>query len=163
MSIIVAAGLALLIAGIMSEKWGLVRHAVGLVAIVLITVALLAYARRDDDFLKIPGTRIDNSGVVEVSNDGSMYLDSSSSAFIPNKFFLDSNNSDELSEWLSETEKTVHLYIVKGNKTLYSQNLGLYSSGMEKSIRSIYASWKADGVVPSDAIRYWFLFFYLEV
>lgn len=164
MSIVVAIGLLTLFLIIISRKEAfLLKSSTGVVILVLLIVTFLSVNRKDDIFLQIPGTRIENSAVVEVSNSGSMYLDSSQSVYIDNKFFMSDDGFDDLSDWLEETQKVVHLYIVDGSKTLYHRNLGLYEDGMEASVRSIYRSWKNDGVVPADAIRYWFLIFYLEV
>lgn len=164
MSIVVAIGLLTLFLIIISRKEAfLLKSSTGVVILALLIVTFLSVNRKDDIFLQIPGTRIENSAVFEVSNSGSMYLDSSQSVYIDNKFFMSDDGFDDLSDWLEETQKAVHLYIVDGSKTLYHRNLGLYEDGMEASVRSIYRSWKNDGVVPADAIRYWFLIFYLEV
>lgn len=164
MSIVVAVGVLLLALLAFSRKEAfLLKTVIGVAILCLLGVTFVAVNRNDDVFLQIPGTHIENSAVVEVSNSGSMYLDSSQSAYIDNKFFMSDEGFDDLSDWLEDTKKAVHLYIVDGSKTLYHRNLGTYEAGMESSVRSIYRSWKQDGVVPADAVRYWFLIFYLEV
>lgn len=164
MSIVVAVGVLILALLALSRKEAfLLKTTIGVAALCFIAVTILAFNRMDEIFLKIPGARIENSAVIEVNNSGSMYLDSSQSAYIENKFFLSDAGFDDMSDWLSETKKSVHLYVVEGSKIIYHRNLGLYEDGMESSVRSIYRSWKQDGVVPADAIRYWFFVFYLEV
>lgn len=164
MSIVVAIGLGLLILLAFGRKdASMIKVCVGVVELGLIAVCVLSYMRKDDIFLQIPGTRIESSTVTEVANTGSFYLDSSQSAYMDNKFFLSDGSRSDLTNWLEGTTKNVYLYISDGNKTLYSKNLGVYSNGMESSIMSMYSSWKSDGVVPSNAIRYWFLCFYFEV
>lgn len=164
MSIIVVIGVILLLILMFGKKEiTLMRIVLGVVELALLIVCLLAFTRHDDLFLKVPFTRIDSTSGVEVSNTGTFYLESSQSALVENKFYLSGENSDEMRTWLADTKKNVYIYISDGNKTLYSKNLGTYKDGMEDTIIDVYSSWKADGVIPGDASRYWFLVFYLEV
>lgn len=164
MSIVVAIGVVLLIFGLLSRKEAFLLKALLLLTeLFLICVTMLAVNRKDDIFLQIPGTSIENAAVIEVGNSGTMYLDSSQSAYMDNKFFLSDGDKGGVADWLQNTKKNVFIYIAQGSKILYKRNLGTYESGMESEIWSIYNSWKSGGSVPSDSIRYWLLFFYLEV
>ena len=164
MSIIILVGIILLVLLIFSRQDAtMIKVVLGLVELCLLIVCFLGYTRNDDLFLKIPGTRIDSSSTISVSNSGSFYVESSQSAMFDNKFYVSDGSSSELSNWLESTNKNVFLYIVDGNKTVYSKNLGVYEEGMTADIIKTYNSWRADGVVPAGHAKYWFFIFYLEV
>lgn len=163
MSLIVLIGIGLLLLLIFARKdVGLVKIVLGVLDVFLIVVCILGYLRKDDIFLSIPGTRIDDSGVIEVDNNGSFYLESSQGTFLDNKFYLPASEND-LYDWLNKTKKNVFMYIVSGDKITYSRNLGVYREGMESEIHEAYSSWKSYGTIPSETVRYWFYVFYIDV
>lgn len=164
MSIVIAAGFFLLMLLVSSRQESFFRKAFfGVATLVLISMTGLALSGNLEMFLKVPGTRYETMSAVEVPVSGAMYLESTQSPFLDNKFYVTGDNMSEVSEWLKSTSKSVHMKVVSGDRLLYSRNLGVYSEGMENDIKSVYSSWQSNGSIPLGKTRYWFLLFYLEV
>lgn len=164
MSIVILVGVILLVFLFFSRKDAtMIKIVLGLVELLLLVLCYFGYTRQDDLFLKIPGTRIESASTISVPNTGSFYVESSQSAMLDNKFYISDGSSSDLYDWLSDTSKNVFLYIVDGNKTVYSRNLGLYDEDMAADIMRTYNSWKAEGVVPAGHATYWWYCFYFEV
>ena len=135
-------------------------YALALGCIIFIGLALGQY---DDLILKIPFTKIDASEEVSINNIGSFTLEWGSSAFLMNEFtVVDSTTEEELSDWLSDSEKSVTIYIKEASRVVWSKNLGMTDNSSSKSILDIYKTWKSDGVVPKDKVRYSIFNFYFD-
>lgn len=135
----------------------------------LITLACLVFivscmTGNTDIIDKIPYTSYDTSGELEVSNNGVMSLEWSTSTVDKHEYIITGDyDSDSVKEFLESSQKSIIVYIKEKDSIVYSSNLGLATDTMYLQIKDIYETWKTSGVVPRDKIRYKVLCFYFDV
>lgn len=144
------------------KKW--IQIVSSAVVLVFLVVLALGVSRNDALFEKLPFTSIEDSEEIAIGTDGVMYVESSQSAFLENEYFLsDDFDAESLQSWLNDTSKPVYLHIKSKDSLVWSYNLGMCNEATASTIEELYNSWKANGVVPREKVRYKFIWFYFEV
>lgn len=112
----------------------------------------------------IPLISIDDSEQMTISNKGVAYVESGYSPSLSSQFMLSDNiDKNALTEWLKDSNHVVYFYVKEGNDYVWSRSLGLADENLCDEIVGIYESWRTDGTVPKNKVRYRFLCFYIDV
>ena len=147
----------------LNKKYALLSIISYIIAIILLLFGIVS-VKRLDIIEKIPFASIDDNMYESVSNKGSFSIESGSSALLSTEFvFTDETTVEEIGDYLGKTNKATYIYVKEGSEIVWAHNLGVIDEAYSSQLLDTYNSWKDNGTVPKDKVRYKFLFFYIDV